>query len=200
MKKRILVSALLAVFVLFAFSGLALSHSGRTDAQGGHRDNKNVSGLGYYHYHHGYGPHLHPGGVCPYDTPSTTTQNTTTSKPKPIDYSYRVWVNGQRLSCPQAPYAKNGSIMVPMRAIFEALGATVDWNDANQKVTATKGNRIIAFRLGSQVAIINGNNQKMTPTSTRKNNHTMVPVRFISEAMGAIVEYQSRDIYITQTP
>jgi Bacterial surface proteins containing Ig-like domains len=42
------------------------AHSGRTDSYGGHNDNKNVSGLGSYHYHHGYGPHLHDGGICPY--------------------------------------------------------------------------------------------------------------------------------------
>ena len=35
------------------------AHSGRIDANGGHRDNKNKSGLGAYHYHHGNGPHLH---------------------------------------------------------------------------------------------------------------------------------------------
>ncbi len=44
----------------------AEAHSGRTDGDGGHRDNKNVSGLGGYHYHHGYPAHLHTGGVCPY--------------------------------------------------------------------------------------------------------------------------------------
>lgn len=51
------------------FNGFTLTaeaHSGRTDSSGGHRDNKNVSGLGYYHYHHGYKAHLHPDGVCPY--------------------------------------------------------------------------------------------------------------------------------------
>ena len=45
----------------------AQAHSGRTDASGGHRDNKNASGLGSYHYHCGGHPaHLHPNGVCPY--------------------------------------------------------------------------------------------------------------------------------------
>lgn len=60
-----------AVFLSFqcpAASITASAHSGRTDANGGHRDNKNKSGLGYYHYHHGYSAHLHPNGICPYDT------------------------------------------------------------------------------------------------------------------------------------
>ncbi len=43
------------------------AHSGRTDRYGGHKDNKNVSGLGYYHYHCGGNPaHLHENGICPY--------------------------------------------------------------------------------------------------------------------------------------
>lgn len=54
-----------------------IAHSGRTDSHGGHKDNKNASGLGPYHYHCGGNPpHLHDGGVCPY---SSTAQTTTTS-------------------------------------------------------------------------------------------------------------------------
>lgn len=49
----------------------ASAHSGRTDSGGGHHDYKNASGLGSYHYHHGYPAHLHENGVCPYDTPQT---------------------------------------------------------------------------------------------------------------------------------
>ncbi len=46
---------------------IAEAHSGRTDANGGHHDYKNKSGLGSYHYHCGGHPaHLHPNGVCPY--------------------------------------------------------------------------------------------------------------------------------------
>jgi len=56
-----------------------IAHSGGTDSAGGHRDNKNVSGLGYYHYHHGYGPHLHPNGICPYVKKSSETSNDTTN-------------------------------------------------------------------------------------------------------------------------
>ena len=59
----------------------AYAHSGRTDAQGGHRDNKNKSGLGSYHYHCGGNPpHLHDGGVCPYS--SEAAASATESRPK----------------------------------------------------------------------------------------------------------------------
>lgn len=58
----------------------AQAHSGRTDSSGGHKDNKNKSGLGSYHYHcGGYSPHLHSGGVCPYKTTTTTATTATTA-------------------------------------------------------------------------------------------------------------------------
>lgn len=64
--KKVAIKILSSLLCAALLSLPALAHSGRTDASGGHRDNKNVSGLGSYHYHHGYSAHLHPNGVCPY--------------------------------------------------------------------------------------------------------------------------------------
>ena len=47
-------SLLLALGIILSLPVLVFAHGGRTDAQGGHRDNNNVSGLGPYHFHHGY--------------------------------------------------------------------------------------------------------------------------------------------------
>lgn len=56
------------------------AHSGRTDSQGGHKDNQNKSGLGSYHYHCGGHPaHLHPNGVCPYDNSSYNESSSSSS-------------------------------------------------------------------------------------------------------------------------
>lgn len=55
------------------------AHSGRTDSRGGHNDKKNKSGLGSYHYHHGYPAHLHTGGVCPYANGYTSSSSSGTS-------------------------------------------------------------------------------------------------------------------------
>ena len=57
--KRIL---FLFLALSLSFSTLAFAHGGRTDEYGGHHDYNNVSGLGDYHYHHGYEAHLHPNG------------------------------------------------------------------------------------------------------------------------------------------
>lgn len=80
---------------------VSYAHSGRTDGSGGHRDNKNKSGLGSYHYHcGGYPAHLHDGGVCPYSgggtsdvessSGGTSTPKTQTPAPAPKPETVKV--------------------------------------------------------------------------------------------------------------
>lgn len=76
-KFKILKLSILVVIILLALQTVLFAHSGRTDANGGHKDNKNKSGLGSYHYHCGGNPpHLHQNGVCPY---KSSTSNSTSS-------------------------------------------------------------------------------------------------------------------------
>lgn len=78
-KRKIIINLLIAMSVI-SISINAYAHSGRTDANGGHRDNKNKSGLGSYHYHCGGHPaHLHTNGVCPYSSSSKSNQNSSSS-------------------------------------------------------------------------------------------------------------------------
>lgn len=91
--KRIIVALIICLTITTAIPTELINttltveaHSGRTDRYGGHKDNKNKSGLGYYHYHcGGYPAHLHENGICPYAntdiavTPDTTIA--TTNKP-----------------------------------------------------------------------------------------------------------------------
>lgn len=75
--------------ILFLFSALtvAYGHSGGTDSRGGHHDRRN----GGYHFHHGMGPHQHPGGVCEYASVARSDRNrSSVSKEK----SYTVWYLG----------------------------------------------------------------------------------------------------------
>ncbi len=59
------------------------AHSGRTDSSGGHKDKKNKSGLGYYHYHcGGNSAHLHKNGVCPYSKSSSKSSKSTSKSKK----------------------------------------------------------------------------------------------------------------------
>lgn len=75
MKNKIL----LILIPLLLITMVVSAHGGKTDGTGGHRDNQNKSGLGYYHYHcNGYPAHLHENGVCPYKqsfAPKTSSNN-----------------------------------------------------------------------------------------------------------------------------
>lgn len=67
------------------------AHSGRTDSNGGHHDNKNKSGLGSYHYHcGGYPAHLHENGVCPYTGSGNTAVSTTSAAAGSSDSSENI--------------------------------------------------------------------------------------------------------------
>ena len=78
--KAKIISILLIVLSVISIGINVTAHSGRTDANGGHRDNKNKSGLGSYHYHCGGHPaHLHTNGVCPYASSSSSKSSTSSS-------------------------------------------------------------------------------------------------------------------------
>lgn len=90
------------------------AHSGRTDKYGGHKDNKNVSGLGSYHYHCGGNPaHLHENGFCPYAgnigtaSTSSTSSAKTNSKQKVVETSASNNNTTQNNSSKQAEISKN---------------------------------------------------------------------------------------------
>lgn len=75
-----IISILLTILSIISIGVNAYAHSGRTDSSGGHKDNKNKSGLGSYHYHCGGHPaHLHTNGVCPYSSSSSSSKSSTSS-------------------------------------------------------------------------------------------------------------------------
>lgn len=74
--KAKIISIIIITVSIISISLNAYTHSGRTDSNGGHKDNKNKSGLGSYHYHCGGHPaHLHKNGVCPYASGSSSSQS-----------------------------------------------------------------------------------------------------------------------------
>ncbi len=78
-KKKIISIILIILSVIFIGAN-TYAHSGRTDSNGGHKDNKNKSGLGSYHYHCGGHPaHLHTNGVCPYSSSTSSNKSSSSS-------------------------------------------------------------------------------------------------------------------------
>ena len=107
------------------------------------------------------------------------------------DTGTSVIVGTEALKVDVAPYIKNDRTMVPMRAIFEALGAEVSWDDATKTAIGKKGNVEVKITIGENVLYKNGEAITLDCAAEITNDRTMVPVRAISEAFGCTVEWNN---------
>jgi hypothetical protein len=101
----------------------------------------------------------------------------------------QVYLNGSPLRLEVAPIQQNGRTLVPMRDIFEALGATVNYNSLSQAISAQKGNTTVRMALGTSNASVNNLPVKLDAPAQAYYGRTMVPLRFVSEALGADVSF-----------
>lgn len=118
---------------------------------------------------------------------------------RPDSSAPTVNLDGQQLSFDVPPRIENGRTLVPLRAIFEALGATIEWDDASKTVTAEKGKTIIKLTIDQATAYKNGNEVKLEVAAKIINGRTLVPLRFVSEAIGATVNWNETTRLITIT-
>ncbi|KNY27497.1 stalk domain-containing protein [Pseudobacteroides cellulosolvens] len=105
----------------------------------------------------------------------------------------KVTVNGKTVEFPDAqPFIdESGRTQVPARFVSQALGCTVEWAAATTTVTIKKGKDTIKLKVGESKALLN-NVQKTFDTKARiKNSRTFVPLRFVSETLGAKVTWDS---------
>ena len=97
----------------------------------------------------------------------------------------------------QPALIKDDRTMVPMRKIFEKLGASVDWDENTQTVTAKKGSKSISLTIGSDTLTINGSATKLDVSPFIENGRTLVPVRAVSESLGASVNWDGNTQTVT---
>ena len=106
--------------------------------------------------------------------------------------SISVMLNGQPVSFDYArPIEINGHILIPVRGVLEQLGAVVDWDQSSQTVHATRQNLTVDLRLGDRNARVNGRDVALDVPAQYLNGSTMVPLRFMSEALGASVDWSN---------
>ena len=110
----------------------------------------------------------------------------------------KVVLDGKTLTFDTAPVEEQGRILVPLRIIFEALGATVGWDEATQTVTAQKDGVEIKLVIGGQAY---KNNQAVSLDVPAKvvDGRTLVPIRFVSEALGATVGWENGVVNISSS-
>lgn len=101
-----------------------------------------------------------------------------------------VRVNGNPVAFADThPQRRDGRVLVPLRGVLEEIGADISWNEATQTVKAHMGQRDIQLTLGSNTAQVNGQSVALRVPAMRIGGSTMVPLRFIGEALGASVDW-----------
>lgn len=111
----------------------------------------------------------------------------------------KIMLNGSPLSFNEVPYMSNGTTMVPMRVIFEALKAEVNYDSATQKITANKDDTVIELVLGQKSAKKNGQAINLDVAAITRNGNTMVPLRFVAEALNAQVDWDNANQTVSIT-
>ena len=93
-----------------------------------------------------------------------------------------VTLDGEKIEFDQNPVIKNGRTLVPVRAIFEALGASVDWNQETKTVTSVLGDKTVKLTIDSNIMYVNDTEFELDVAAEIINDRTLVPVRAVSEA------------------
>ncbi len=111
----------------------------------------------------------------------------------------KVYLNNEELTFDVAPIIRDDSTLVPFRAIFEKLDMTVQWFEDEKRVTAQKDNTVITLFIDNTTMNVSGEEVTLLTPPIIHNDRTLVPLRAVSEAAGATVEWdgETRTVYIT---
>lgn len=111
-----------------------------------------------------------------------------------------IFVEGERQNYHVPPFIQNGTTFIPIRGVAESLGAQVNWNDSSRTVAIRSGQTNISFVVGATSAQVDGKVIPIQPAHI-VNGSTMVPLRFVSEALGYNVQWMdaSRSVVIGDT-
>ncbi|MHB2019503.1 MAG: copper amine oxidase N-terminal domain-containing protein [Candidatus Xenobia bacterium] len=109
----------------------------------------------------------------------------------------QVLVNGHMVAFDQPPIVANGRVLVPLRGVFEQLGARVYWDPVTRTITAIRGDRRVVLRPGDPTATVDGTRTPLDQPPEIVAGRAMVPLRFVSQAMGATVAWNPATASVT---
>ena len=113
--------------------------------------------------------------------------------------SRKISVFGREIKNDVAPKIVNDRTMLPIRIVAESLGGTVTWNGELQRVTIQKGADVILITIGADTAYVNGTAVKLDAAAFVENGRTYLPLRFVSETLGAQVVWNEAEKTVTIT-
>ena len=113
--------------------------------------------------------------------------------------SRKISVFGREIKNDVAPKIVNDRTMLPIRIVAESLGGTVTWNGELQRVTIQKGADVILITIGADTAYVNGTAVKLDAAAFVENGRTYLPLRFVSETLGAQVAWNEAEKTVTIT-
>lgn len=102
-----------------------------------------------------------------------------------------IQIDGQTISSDTSPVVVNGTTLVPLRVVTENLGASVSWNQAKKQATIKTAAYTVVFTIGAKNYTVNGKTMTLTVPPQNINGKTMIPLRALSEAIGANVSYNA---------
>jgi hypothetical protein len=112
-----------------------------------------------------------------------------------VAQSVTVVVDGQVMSFDQPPVVQTGRVFVPLRSIFERLGASVVY--ANGQINATGRGRTVSLTIGSTQATVDGQPATLDVAPFVIGARTLVPLRFIAQSLGASVNWNDATSTVT---
>lgn len=119
----------------------------------------------------------------------------TSDIPKVKNMSIEVLVNARRVAFPDVrPQIKNGNTLIPLRFVTDKLAGKLTLSGKN--ISIEKGDRLIAMTIGGKTATVNGETVTLDTPSVAVDGRTLVPLRFVSEALGEPVKWDSVNQYI----
>lgn len=114
--------------------------------------------------------------------------------------SVTVYVDNEKVDFDVNPFIEGGRTLVPLRGVFEKLGARVDWNKQIQEVVIKDDNNEIQMLLNKNKVMVNGEIKTIDVSTMMINSRTFAPLRFISENLGHDVRWDgsTNSVYITK--
>ncbi len=108
-------------------------------------------------------------------------------------------INGEEMNFDQPAVLMNYRTMVPVRGVFEKVGASLTWNNTTKTAVIKKDDTVVSMTVGKSTATVNGETKTLDAPATIINSRTMIPLRFVGESIGATIKWDSasRTAYIS---